>query len=74
MTLLAEYRIEVAGNQAVVVGRSIDVGRPMAALLTNADATVTICHSKTRNLPDERDVQIFLYLRSGKRTSSPGRW
>jgi methylenetetrahydrofolate dehydrogenase (NADP+)/methenyltetrahydrofolate cyclohydrolase len=53
MTLLAENRIGVAGKHAVVVGRSIDVGRPMAALLTNADATVTICHSKTRNLPDE---------------------
>jgi methylenetetrahydrofolate dehydrogenase (NADP+) / methenyltetrahydrofolate cyclohydrolase len=53
MTLLAEYKIEIAGARAVVVGRSIDVGRPMAALLTNADATVTICHSKTRDLADE---------------------
>ncbi|MGA2914291.1 MAG: bifunctional methylenetetrahydrofolate dehydrogenase/methenyltetrahydrofolate cyclohydrolase FolD [Methanoregula sp.] len=53
MTLLSEYKIEVAGTRAVVVGRSIDVGRPMAALLTNADATVTICHSKTKDLPEE---------------------
>lgn len=53
MTLLAEYRIDIAGSRAVVVGRSIDVGRPMAALLTNADATVTICHSRTRDLNDE---------------------
>jgi methylenetetrahydrofolate dehydrogenase (NADP+) / methenyltetrahydrofolate cyclohydrolase len=50
MTLLAEYRIPVAGARAVIAGRSIDVGRPMAALLLNADATVTICHSKTRDL------------------------
>lgn len=53
MTLLAEYHIDVAGMQAVVIGRSIDVGRPMAALLTNADATVTLCHSRTKNLADE---------------------
>jgi methylenetetrahydrofolate dehydrogenase (NADP+)/methenyltetrahydrofolate cyclohydrolase len=53
MTLLAEYRIPLSGARAVVAGRSIDVGRPMAALLTNADATVTICHSKTKDLPEE---------------------
>jgi methylenetetrahydrofolate dehydrogenase (NADP+)/methenyltetrahydrofolate cyclohydrolase len=53
MTLLEEYEIPTEGKRAVVVGRSIDVGRPMAALLLNADATVTICHSKTRDLADE---------------------
>ncbi|HOB18768.1 MAG TPA: bifunctional methylenetetrahydrofolate dehydrogenase/methenyltetrahydrofolate cyclohydrolase FolD [Candidatus Methanoculleus thermohydrogenotrophicum] len=53
MTILEEYRIPIQGQRAVVVGRSIDVGRPMAALLLNADATVTICHSKTRDLADE---------------------
>jgi methylenetetrahydrofolate dehydrogenase (NADP+)/methenyltetrahydrofolate cyclohydrolase len=53
MTLLAEYHIDVAGMHTVVIGRSIDVGRPMAALLTNADATVTLCHSRTKNLVDE---------------------
>jgi methylenetetrahydrofolate dehydrogenase (NADP+) / methenyltetrahydrofolate cyclohydrolase len=53
MTLLAEYGVPVAGARAVVVGRSIDVGRPMAALLLNADATVTICHSKTKDLAEE---------------------
>jgi methylenetetrahydrofolate dehydrogenase (NADP+)/methenyltetrahydrofolate cyclohydrolase len=52
MTLLEANRIPVAGQHAVVLGRSIDVGRPMAALLLSADATVTICHSKTRNLSD----------------------
>jgi len=50
MTLLNEYKIPVTGARAVIAGRSIDVGRPMAALLLNADATVTICHSKTRDL------------------------
>jgi methylenetetrahydrofolate dehydrogenase (NADP+)/methenyltetrahydrofolate cyclohydrolase len=53
MTLLSEYRIPAAGARAVVAGRSIDVGRPMAALLTNADATVTVCHSKTKDLGAE---------------------
>ncbi|MDD4255059.1 MAG: bifunctional methylenetetrahydrofolate dehydrogenase/methenyltetrahydrofolate cyclohydrolase FolD [Methanofollis sp.] len=51
MTMLSEYGIPIAGRNAVVVGRSVDVGRPMAALLLNADATVTICHSKTVDLP-----------------------
>ena len=61
MTLLAEYRIELAGTRAVVVGRSIDVGRPMSALFTNADATVTLCHSKTKNLADEiRQADILV--------------
>jgi methylenetetrahydrofolate dehydrogenase (NADP+)/methenyltetrahydrofolate cyclohydrolase len=50
MELLAEAGVEVSGANAVVVGRSILVGRPMAALLTNASATVTVCHSCTRNL------------------------
>jgi len=53
MTLLEKNHIGVAGQHAVVVGRSIDVGRPMAALLTTADATVTLCHSRTQNLPHE---------------------
>lgn len=66
MTLLAENRIDVAGKHAVVVGRSIDVGRPMAALLTNADATVTVCHSRTRNLPDETRRADILVSSVGK--------
>ena len=61
MTLLAEYKIELAGTRAVVVGRSIDVGRPMSALFTNADATVTLCHSKTKNLAEEiRQADILV--------------
>ncbi len=61
MTILEEYKIPTDGRRAVVVGRSIDVGRPMAVLLLNADATVTVCHSKTRNLEDEmRDADILV--------------
>jgi len=50
--MLKRSGIPIAGADAVVVGRSNIVGIPVAALLNNADATVTICHSKTKNLPD----------------------
>ncbi|WP_102127443.1 bifunctional methylenetetrahydrofolate dehydrogenase/methenyltetrahydrofolate cyclohydrolase FolD [Deinococcus planocerae] len=50
MFLLEHYGIPVAGQRAVIVGRSHIVGRPMAALLLNADATVTVAHSRTRDL------------------------
>jgi methylenetetrahydrofolate dehydrogenase (NADP+)/methenyltetrahydrofolate cyclohydrolase len=50
MALLAEYRIPVEGSRAVVVGRSPIVGRPLATLLTHANATVTVCHSRTVEL------------------------
>lgn len=66
MTLLAEYEIPTGGQRAVVVGRSIDVGRPMAALLLNADATVTVCHSKTENLEDEMRRADILVSAVGK--------
>jgi methylenetetrahydrofolate dehydrogenase (NADP+) / methenyltetrahydrofolate cyclohydrolase len=50
MRLLAEYEIELKGAQAVVVGRSTIVGKPTAMLLLQEHATVTICHSRTRDL------------------------
>ena len=52
MKLLEEYNIEVAGKMAVVIGRSNIVGKPMLQCLLSKDATVTVCHSKTRNLED----------------------
>jgi len=51
MRLLAHYGIDVAGLRAVIVGRSPILGKPMAMMLLNAHATVTICHSRTRDLP-----------------------
>jgi methylenetetrahydrofolate dehydrogenase (NADP+)/methenyltetrahydrofolate cyclohydrolase len=51
MKLLAHYDISLSGRRAVVVGRSPILGKPMAMMLLNADATVTICHSRTRDLP-----------------------
>ena len=52
MRLLAHYRIALAGKHAVVVGRSPILGKPVAMMLLNANATVTICHSKTQGLSD----------------------
>jgi methylenetetrahydrofolate dehydrogenase (NADP+) / methenyltetrahydrofolate cyclohydrolase len=66
MTLLSEYKIPVAGARAVIAGRSIDVGRPMAALFLNADATVTICHSRTKNLTEELKRADILVSAIGK--------
>ena len=51
MQLLAEYHVELDGAHAVVIGRSPILGRPMASMLINAHATVTLCHSRTRSLP-----------------------
>lgn len=50
--LLKQYKVNIASKNAVVIGRSNIVGKPMAQLLLNEDATVTICHSKTKNLAE----------------------
>jgi methylenetetrahydrofolate dehydrogenase (NADP+)/methenyltetrahydrofolate cyclohydrolase len=52
MRLLAHYEVPLEGLRAVVVGRSPILGKPMAMMLLNANATVTICHSRTRGLPE----------------------
>ena len=52
MKLLENEGVDIAGKQAVVLGRSDTVGKPMALLLLNANATVTVCHSKTKNLKE----------------------
>ena len=52
MKLLENEGVDITGKQAVVLGRSDTVGKPMALLLLNANATVTICHSKTKNLKE----------------------
>ncbi len=51
MRLLEHYNIDIEGKHAVVVGRSAILGKPMAMMLLEANATVTICHSRTQNLP-----------------------
>jgi methylenetetrahydrofolate dehydrogenase (NADP+)/methenyltetrahydrofolate cyclohydrolase len=68
MALLAEYRVELDGADAVVVGRSSIVGKPVAQLLEQANATVTICHSHTRDLAEhtlEADVLVVAAGRAG---------
>lgn len=61
MRLFKEYDIEVSGKNAVVIGRSNIVGKPMANLLLNANATVTVTHSKTQNLAKiTKDADIIV--------------
>ena len=66
--ILKRSQIPIAGQEAVVVGRSDIVGKPVAMLLTNANATVTICHSKTRDLPGvcrRADILVAAIGRAG---------
>jgi methylenetetrahydrofolate dehydrogenase (NADP+)/methenyltetrahydrofolate cyclohydrolase len=53
MRLLRDVNVDLSGARAVVLGRSVLVGKPIALLLSNANATVTLCHSRTRDLADE---------------------
>jgi methylenetetrahydrofolate dehydrogenase (NADP+)/methenyltetrahydrofolate cyclohydrolase len=74
MRLLAESQTTVAGADAVVIGRSQLVGRPMAALLLNANATVTVCHSQTKNLPDVVRRADIVVAAIGKAELVKGDW
>jgi methylenetetrahydrofolate dehydrogenase (NADP+)/methenyltetrahydrofolate cyclohydrolase len=68
MEMLRRCGIEVAGRRAVVLGRSEIVGKPMALLLMHADATVTVCHSRTRDLASvtrEADILVAAIGRAG---------
>jgi methylenetetrahydrofolate dehydrogenase (NADP+)/methenyltetrahydrofolate cyclohydrolase len=66
MVILEHYGIKIAGQNAVVVGRSNIVGKPMAHLLVQADATVTICHSKTKNLHDYTSKADLVVVAAGR--------
>lgn len=74
MTMLREAGVAVAGARAVVLGRSSIVGRPMAALLTLADATVTLAHSRTRDLADECRRAEILIAAVGRAELVRGDW
>jgi len=67
MMLLQHYQIPLAGKHAVVVGRSITVGKPLANLLLQANATVTICHSKTNDLKAITQTADILLVAIGKK-------
>lgn len=66
MELLKRYKIKLEGAHAVVVGRSNLVGKPMATMLTNAGATVTLCHSKTKELAKQTKKADILIVTVGK--------
>ena len=68
MEILRRSQIPIAGQEAVVVGRSDIVGKPVAMLLLNQNATVTVCHSKTRDLPEvcrRADILVAAIGRAG---------
>lgn len=74
MTLIAESGIEVAGKMAVVLGRSNIVGMPMAMMLNNANATVTICHSRTPDIASVIRQADILVAAIGKPEYVKGDW
>jgi len=74
MRLLAEAGVELRGARAVVIGRSMLVGKPMSLLLSNADATVTLCHSKTRDLAAEVAAADVVVAAIGRPEMIKGAW
>lgn len=67
LRLLKEYNLEISGKHAVIVGRSNIVGKPLAIMLLNQDATVTICHSKTKNLSEITKTADILISAVGRK-------
>ncbi len=74
MRLLAAYDVELDGAHAVVIGRSPILGRPMASMLINAHATVTLCHSRTRDLPRIVEGADLLIAAVGRPRFVRGEW
>jgi methylenetetrahydrofolate dehydrogenase (NADP+)/methenyltetrahydrofolate cyclohydrolase len=74
MRLLAESGVELRGAHAVIVGRSHLVGRPVAGLLLAADATVTLCHSRTRDLPARIAEADIVIAALGRAEAIRGGW
>jgi methylenetetrahydrofolate dehydrogenase (NADP+) / methenyltetrahydrofolate cyclohydrolase len=74
MELLRRYKIPIEGANAAVLGRSDIVGKPMALLLMHANATVTICHSKTRDLPDAVNRADIVVAAMGKAGFVQAEW
>ncbi|MDB5037381.1 MAG: Bifunctional protein FolD [Bacteriovoracaceae bacterium] len=66
MNLLKEYKIEIKGKSALVIGRSLIVGRPMSLLLDQAGATVTVAHSQTKNLEELCERADIIVVAIGK--------
>lgn len=66
MELLDRYNISVSGKNVVIVGRSNLVGKPLAMMMLNRDATVTVCHSKTKNLSEITRIADILVVAVGQ--------
>ena len=74
MRLLADLGTPLAGARAVVIGRSVLVGKPIAYLLANANATVTMCHSRTKDLAAEVKRAEIVVAAVGKPEMIRGEW
>ncbi|KAL8641124.1 MAG: hypothetical protein Q9228_002026 [Teloschistes exilis] len=74
MAMLKESGVELKGKKAVVLGRSDIVGSPVSSLLRNADATVTVCHSRTQNLQDELKSADIVVAAIGQPHFVKGDW
>jgi methylenetetrahydrofolate dehydrogenase (NADP+)/methenyltetrahydrofolate cyclohydrolase len=74
LEILDRYGVAIEGSHAVVIGRSEIVGKPVALLLLHRHATVTICHSRTRNLPDLVGQADILVAAIGQREFVRGGW
>ena len=69
MKMFEKYNIDLTGKKVVIIGRSNVVGKPMAECVLNANATVTICHSKTKNLKEELQQADIIISSAGKRNT-----
>lgn len=74
MRLLAHYKVALRGKHAVVIGRSAILGKPMAAMLLNSDCTVTVCHSRTVDLPAIVKQGDIVVAAVGKPKFVQGNW
>jgi len=74
MKMLDAYGIDPSGKHAVIIGRSVIVGKPLALLLLRKNATVTICHSRTQNLKEECLKADILCVAIGKAKFVKGDW
>lgn len=74
MRLLQAYSIPLEGKHAVVLGRSPILGKPMAAMLLNANCTVTVCHSRTRHLQEFVGQADIVIGAVGRPEFIPGHW
>ena len=74
LTILKYYNIPLQGKEAVIVGRSPILGKPVAMMLLNENATVTICHSKTQDLPNVIKKADIVVGAVGKPKFIKGEW